>query len=145
MVGDCWRENARTEIEALKPYYVRKHRWRPEVVESEETVDLFVRLRGRRFPGEEYLLRLRYLPDWQTAGRREAFVDPNDPDDTDARLWPPAGNGLNPDYQHNGARVPVICLRGVWGFHSVLHPEQPMDESATLQRFLVELQKVMDG
>jgi hypothetical protein len=140
-----WRDRARTEIGALKPYYVDNHGWRPEIVESEEAVDLFVRLRGRRFPDEEYLLRLRYLPDWQTAGRREAFVDPNDREAADAKFWPPAGNALNPNYQRNGALTPVICLHGVWGFHSVLHPDQPMDESATLQRFLVELQQVMNG
>jgi hypothetical protein len=143
-VGD-WRSDALAEISALKPYYVQKHEWQPEVVETEETVDLFIRLRGQRFPGQEYLLRLRYLPDWQAAGRREAFLDA-DRDHADPKFWPPEGGGLNPNYRReaNGPIIPCICLRGVWGFHSLLHPEQPMDETATLQRFLVELQKVMD-
>ncbi len=89
------------------------------------------------------MLRLRYLADWQVAGRREAFVDPDDRAHADPRFWPPEGNGLNPNYQHNGVSTPVICLRGVWGYHSVLHTDQSMD-GATLLRFLVELQRVMD-
>jgi hypothetical protein len=145
-VGD-WREDARAEIEALKPHFVDKHGWQPEIAESEEAVDLFVRLRGRRFPGQEYLLRLRYLPDWQQAGRHEAFVDPDDHEHADSEFWPPEGNGLNPNYRRQPTEpvIPCICLRGVWGFHSLLHTEQPMDETATLQRFLVELQRVMDA
>jgi hypothetical protein len=142
-VGD-WRADALAEIAALKAYYVETYGWQPEVVETEEAVDLFVRLRGRRFPDKEYLLRLRYRPDWKTASRREAFVDPADRDYADPKFWPPEGNGLNPNYAHNGRPTPVICLRGVWGFHSVLHTDQPMNESATLQHFLVELQRVMD-
>jgi hypothetical protein len=38
----------------------------------------------------------------------------------------------------------VICLRGVWGYHSVLHTDKSM-EGATLLLFLVELQEVLDG
>jgi hypothetical protein len=139
-----WRDEALAEIAALKPYYVEKHAWQPGLVDSEGEVDLFVRLRGRRFPGKEYLLRLRYLPDWRQAGRREAFVDPDDREKAGPRFWPPEGNGLNPNHQHNGVLTPAICLRGVWGFHSVLHADQSMD-GASLLRFLVELQKVMDG
>ncbi len=141
-----WREAARAEIAALKPYYVAKHGWQPEVVEREDALDLFVHLRGRRFPGKEYLLRLRYLADWQSAGRHEAFVDLGDRERADPTFWPPEGNGLNPNYRREptGPVIPCICLRGVWGFHSLLHTEQPIDESATLQRFLVELQSVMD-
>lgn len=141
-MGD-WREDARAEIAALKPRYVKKHGWQPETVETEEAVDLFVRLVGRRFPEKEYLLRLRYLPDWREAGRRETFVDPDDREHADPKFWPREGNGLNPNYQHNGALMPVICLRGVWGYHSVLHADRPMDGTSLLL-FLVELQRVMD-
>jgi len=145
-MGD-WRADARAEAAALKRYYVDKHGWQPNVVESEEAVDLFVHLRGRRFPDKEYLLRLRYLPDWQCAGRREAFVDADDRDHADPKFWPPEGNGLNPNYRREPTAplIPCICLRGVWGYHSLLHVDQPMDETTTLQRFLVELQEVMDG
>jgi hypothetical protein len=139
-----WRDEALAEMSALKPYYVTKHGWQPDVAESEGAVDLFVRLRGRRFPGKGFLLRLRYLPDWQQAGRREAFVDPDDREHADPEFWPAAEAPLNPNHQHNGKLTPVICLRGVWGYHSVLHTDQSM-EGATLLLFLVELQKVLDG
>jgi hypothetical protein len=142
-VGD-WREEARAEIAGLKRYYVGKHGWQLDIAESEEAVDLFVRLRGRRFPDKEFLLRLRYLPDWQEAGRREAFVDPDHRAHADPEFWPSTEAPLNPNYQHNGKLTPVICLRGVWGYHSVLHSDQPMD-GATLLLFLVELQEVLDG
>jgi hypothetical protein len=141
---DDWRKEARAEIAALKPYYVRKHGWQVEIAENEKAVDLFVRLRGRRYPNKEFLLRLHYLPDWQEAGRREAFVDPDDRAHADPEFWPSAESPLNPNYQHNGKLTPVICLRGVWGYHSVLHPGEPMD-GATLLLFLVELQEVLDG
>jgi hypothetical protein len=142
-----WREAARAEATSLKPYYVKKYGWNPEVLEGDVGVlDLFVDLRGRRFPGKAYVLRLRYQPDWQHAGRRESFVDPDDRDQAGPAFWPPEGSPLNPNYMHNGVLTPAICLRGVFGFHSVLHTERPMEaDDASLLRFLVELQKVMDG
>jgi hypothetical protein len=142
-----WREAALAEATSLKPYYVDKYGWNPEVVDAgAEVIDLFVHLRGRRFPGQDYLLRLRYQPDWQKAGRRESFVDPENRDVAGREFWPPEGNGLNPNYPWNGVVTPVMCLRGVWGFHSVLHTERPMEkEDPGLLHFLVELQKVMDG
>jgi hypothetical protein len=143
----AWREAARAEATSLKPYHVKKNGWNPVVAENnDEVIDLFVDLRGRRFPGMAYVLRLRYQPDWQQAGRRESFVDPENRDHAASEFWPPAGSPLNPIYMHNGVLTPAICLRGVFGFHSVLHPERPMDsDDTTLLRFLVELQKVMDG
>ena len=142
-----WREAARAEATALKPYYVKKYGWNPVVVENNhKALDLFVDLRGRRFPGKAYVLRLRYQPDWQQAGRRESFVDPESRDRAASEFWPPEGSPLNPNYMHNGVLTPVICLRGVFGFHSVLHTERPMDsDDASLLRFLVELQKSMHG
>ncbi len=142
-----WREAALAEATSLKPYYVGKYGWKPEVVDAgAEVIYLFVHLRGRRFPDQEYLLRLRYQPDWQKAGRREAFVDADDRDQAGPEFWPPQGAPLNPTYMHNGVLTPAICLRGVFGFHSVLHTERPMEtEDAGLLHFLVELQKVMDG
>lgn len=142
-----WREAALAEATSLKAYHVDKYGWKPEVVETAaEVIDLFVHLRGRRFPDQQYVLRLRYQPDWQAAGRREAFVDPENRDVAGREFWPPEGNGLNPNYPWNGVVTPVMCLRGVWGFHSVLHTDRPMEkEDPGLLHFLVELQKVMDG
>ena len=37
----------------------------------------------------------------------------------------------------------LSCLRGAWGYHSVLHADRPMGDS-TLLAFLLELQKVLD-
>ncbi len=138
-----WREQALAEINGLKPYWVQKHGWQPEVVQGEEMLDLFVALHARRFDGKLFVLRLRYLPDWQVSGRREAFVDADDHSHAGTEFWPPEGGGINPNYQHQGAHVPVICLRGVWGFHSVLHTDRAMD-GASLLRLLMELQGVLD-
>lgn len=138
-----WRAAAISEIEALKPKYVERHGWEPRIVESQEAVDLFVRLQGARLPEQAFLLRVRYLPDWRVAGRREAFVDPDDPEITGAAFWPQNGSGINPNYVHNGVPTPAICLRGFWGYHSVLHTDKPM-EGGDLLRSLVELQTILD-
>jgi hypothetical protein len=139
-----WREDARSEIQGLKTYFVVKHGWSPELVEpeKEERLDLLVAFTSKRLGGRRLLLRLRYLPDWQDAGRREAFVDPDDPSREGLEHWPPAQNpnvpAVNP--QHN---PPCICLRGTWGYHSVLHVDRPMGDS-TLINLLLELQVVLD-
>jgi hypothetical protein len=140
----AWREDARAEIDGLKPHFVSKHGWSPHVVEHEgaDVLDLIVTLRSKRLGGRVLALRLRYQPDWQVAGRREAFVDPDDPSREGPAHWPPARDpnvrGVNPE--HN---PPCICLRGVWGYHSVLHADRPMGDT-TLLGFLLELQKVLD-
>jgi hypothetical protein len=139
-----WREDARAEIDGLKPYFVSKHGWAPRVIEPEDAdvLDLIVTFRSKRLGGRVLALRLRYQPDWQVAGRREAFVDPDDPSREGLEHWPPAHDpnvrGVNP--RHN---PPCICMRGVWGFHSVLHADRPMGEG-TLLGFLLELQAVLD-
>lgn len=139
-----WREDARAEIDGLKPYFVSKHGWSPRVIEpeGEDILDLIVTFTSRRLGGRVLALRLRYQPDWQAAGRREAFVDPTDPSRDGLEHWPPAAEpnvrGVNP--QHN---PPCICLRGAWGYHSVLHAGQPMGDS-TLLGLLLELQTVLD-
>ncbi len=138
-----WRERALAEIKGLKPHWVQKHGWEPEVAQREGMIDLFVTLRARRLDGKLFVVRLRYLPDWQVSGRREAFVDPDDHGHAGAEFWPPEGGGINPKHDHNGVRVSVICLRGVWGYHSVLHSDRPMD-GASLIRLLLELQRVLD-
>ncbi len=141
-----WREAARAEATSLKPFYLKKYGWNPHLVDdADDVLDLFVHLNGRRFPDKSYILRLRYQSDWQEAGRRESFVDPKMVE-AGPEFWPPEGAPLNPNYMHNGVLTPVICLRGVFGFHSVLHTDRPMEiDDTSLLRFMVELQKVMDG
>lgn len=138
-MGD-WREEALEEITNLKPYWVAKYDWRPEQEISDDAIDLFVRMRSRRLDGREFLLRLRYLPGWESAGRREMFVNPTDRTQEGTEFWPPHGSvrSINPQNQ-----PPAICLKGVWGYHSVLHSGERMD-GATLLGFLVELQRVLD-
>jgi hypothetical protein len=144
-VGD-WREEALEEIQGLKPHWIRKYGWDPEVVQHGDGVELLVRLKGKRLGDTTYLLRLRYEAGWQTAGRREAFVDPEDPSKEGVEFWPPKGiRGLNPDHRPNasGPVIPCICLRGVWGYHSVLHANESAEDTKLLT-FLLELQEVID-
>lgn len=139
-----WREDARAEIDGLKPYWVSKHCWSPRVIEpeGEDVLDLIVTLGSKRLAGRILALRLRYQADWQIAGRREAFVDPDDPASEGLEHWPPAGDpnvrGINPMHD-----PPCICLRGAWGYHSVLHPDRPMDNRSLLD-LLLELQWVLN-
>ena len=137
---EAWREEAVEEITNLKPYWVRKHSWKPEHVAGDEAIDLFVRMRSGRLGGREFLLRLRYLLDWQVAGRRETFVNPEDRSEDGTEFWPPheSVRGVNPQHQ-----PPAICLKGCWGYHSVLHAAERPD-GTTLLGFLVELQGVLD-
>jgi len=139
-----WRDAAREEIAGLKPHFVAKHDWSPHVIEPEGTdvLDLVVTLRSKRLGGRVLALRLRYQPDWRVAGRREAFVDPSDPSRAALEYWPPAcgPNVRGIKTRHN---PPCICLRGVWGYHSVLHPDRPMGDT-TLLDLLLELQAVLN-
>ena len=142
-----WRTVALADINGLKRHWVEKHGWRPEIADSDEVVDVFVCLSGRRLGEKAYVLRIRYQSDWQTAGRREAFVDPDDHAREGIEFWPPEQTirGVNPNYrpQVPGPVIPCICLRGVWGYHSVLHSTERPD-GTTLLGFLLELQEVID-
>lgn len=145
---DAWRKEALDEIANLKPYWVAKHDWQPEHVVSDDAIDLYVHLVSRRLNGREFLLRLRYLSDWQTAGRRETFVNLEDRSEDGTKFWPPTASvrGVNPEHRPqppNGPIIPCICLKGVWGYHSVLHANERPD-GTTLVGFLVELQGVLD-
>jgi hypothetical protein len=137
---EAWREEALTEIKGLKPYWTAKHDWHPQHVASDETIDLYVRLQSRRLEGRVFLLRLRYLSDWQAAGRRETFVNPKECTQEGIEFWPPHDTvrGVLPQHQ-----PPAICLKGVWGYHSVLHKSERPD-GTTLLGFLLELQGVLD-
>ena len=142
-----WREDALADARAIKQHFATKFGWRPSVAATPEAIDVFVRLRGRRLGQREYALRLRYLSDWQIAGRREAFVDPTDHTRDGPGHWPPDGTirGVNSDYRPlpSGPICPCVCLRGVYGYHSVLHPNERPD-GTTLTNFLLELQAVID-
>ena len=75
-----WHGEALDEIGALKPYYVAKHGWQPEVAESEEAIDLFVRLRAAASRTRRSCCGCATCPTGSEAGRREAFVNPDDRD-----------------------------------------------------------------
>jgi hypothetical protein len=135
-----WREAALDEVRGLKPHFATKHGWKPVVTETADVIDLVVTLSDGRLGTREYALRLRYVADWQVAGRREAFVDPADHAVEGTTHWPPdqAVRGVNPNHQ-----PPCICLRGVYGYHSVLHTnERPT--GTTLLGFLLELEAVIN-
>jgi hypothetical protein len=137
---EAWREEACKEIEGLKAYWVAKHDWQPEHVASDEGIDLYARFQSRRLDGRVLLLRLRYLADWKVAGRRETFVNSADRAQEGLEFWPPHDTvrGVLPQNQ-----PPAICLKGVWGYHSVLHAGERPD-GTTLLSFLLELQGVLD-
>jgi hypothetical protein len=137
---EAWEEAALADIATLKRHHAARHQWVPSVAHRDGNVDLFVAISGRRTPGKRYVLRLRYGSGWMLAGRREDFVDPEDLTRSGRDFWPAESiRGINP----NQSPVPAICLRGVYGYHSVLHPNEP-GEGTSLMRFLVELQQVFD-
>lgn len=134
-----WREAAHREVRSLKPHFVEKYGWDPQVTETDDAIDVVFTLRGKNLGDRVYALRLRYLPDWEDAGRREAFVDPDNPTVEGLEHWPPANTvrGVNPQHAPR-----CICLRGVFGYHSVLHSNE-RSNGATLLNFLLELQGVI--
>src|SRR5687768_9871064 len=116
-----WRQRARSEIRGVKEFWSRRYGWSPEIRNAgpetiDRPIDLYVRFSRK---DRVFVLRLRYQEDFETAGRREAFVDPEDWRLTGPQFWP-----------HDVAAVkathnpPSICLEGTWGFHSVLHKER---------------------
>ena len=135
-----WQESALADIDTLKLGWIRRYGWSPSVARGGDFVDLFVSVGGRRFGGSRYIMRLRYLEDWRDAGRREDFVDAEDFEKAGREHWPRASvRGVNPGH----SPMPAICLRGAFGFHSILHPAESAS-GTSLQRFLLELQQVVD-
>jgi hypothetical protein len=141
-----WRAEALEEIRSIKPRWIEKYGWSPDINaqgELENEIDLYVRFQRLEAdqptdaPPRSYLLRLRYLADFKAAGRREQFVDPEDRTREGAEYWPTNINGFNP-----GANPPTICLEGTYGFHSQLHRERA-GERANLNRLLLEIQKCL--
>jgi hypothetical protein len=138
-MSEKWRDRARAEIRSLKEFWIRKHGWSPlvrngEAEALEGPIDLYVHLiRNRR----SFVLKLRYEQDFETAGRREAFVNPEDLDVTGIEFWPHDVNAIKA-----GHTPPAICLEGTWGFHSALHKERD-GRLANLNKLLLELQQCM--
>lgn len=138
-----WRDTARQEIRSIKPFWAEKYGWAPTSVEHEDHIDLFVRFAYPRRPPQgqtsrDVVLRLRYQSDYETAGRRETFVNPKNLDEECLELWPTGIRGINPDQ-----KPPNICLEGTWGFHSHHHRDRD-GRVARLNRLLMELEQCLN-
>lgn len=133
-----WRSRARAEIGGIKPFWSSKYGWSPVTEESDGAVDLFVTFHRAREPGKRYVLRLRYEEDFETAGRREEFVNPDDRTQAGKAYWPVGVQGFQ-----TGRTPLAICLEGTFGFHSGLHKERD-GRLAVLNRLLMEVQKCLD-
>jgi hypothetical protein len=139
-----WQDRAQAEIRGIKPVWAAKYGWKPKVQAREDAIDLYVSFARRPSgppstePPQRFVLRLRYESGFETAGRREAFVNPGDPDEEGRQFWPTGVSGILPE--HN---PPAICLEGTWGFHSVLHRERD-GRRATLNRLLMEIQECLN-
>jgi hypothetical protein len=143
-----WRAAALAEIRSIKAHWVEKYGWAPLVEDQDGRIDLYVRF-VRQAPRsgqpvetdaqvERWTLRLRYQDDFATAGRREAFVDPDDVGREGVAFWPTGHAAFKRDNS-----PPVICLEGTWGFHSFLHRERN-GRQASLNKLLMEIQECLD-
>lgn len=132
-----WRTNALAEIRGIKPHWGQRYGWAPVVRERDGCIELFVRFNSRKL-GRTFTLRLRYQNDFETAGRREAFVDPENLDVEGLEFWPPEKGAFKRN--HN---PPAICLEGTYGFHSHLHKDRD-GRQANLNRLLIEIQQCLN-
>ncbi|TMB66553.1 MAG: hypothetical protein E6J43_10320 [Chloroflexi bacterium] len=136
-----WRSDALKEIGALKRPWIEKYAWSPCVdTANPNHIDLYIRLSrpdaGDR-PRKVFVLRLRYEPDFRTAGRREQFVNAEDWTKEGVEYWPTGVGGILPD-----RNPPVICLEGTCGFHSDLHRDRD-GRRANLNKLLLEIQRCL--
>ena len=134
-MADGWRNKALAEIQGIRPHWVQKHGWAPRVEQGDEHLGLHINFTQRS--GRKYLLRLRYEKDFETAGRREAFVNPDAPDREGLEFWPDG------DAFKKSENPPKICLEGVYGFHSGLHRDRD-GRAAKLNKLLMEIQKCLN-
>lgn len=134
-----WREEALKEIKSIKPYWIRKYRWNPQVVVLEDKVVLYLRFTHSHLSNRQKILRLEYGPNFPAERPREGFVNPHKWDEEGLEYWiNDGGRAFKRD--HN---PPVICLEGTWGFHQVLHRERdPLQ--ANLNKLLLEIQQCFD-
>jgi hypothetical protein len=140
-MAEEWRQKALAEIKTIKPAWAAKYGWDPEVREDDGCIDLVVRLTRRAAstrPPSRFVLRLRYQSDFETAGRREAFVNPENLAEEGPQFWPSGVRGFNPTNS-----PATICLEGTWGFHSFHHRERD-GRRANLNRLLLEIQKCLN-
>jgi hypothetical protein len=139
-----WREKALAEIEGIKATWGERYGWDPQWRDTEGTIDLFVRFaranaeESATDASERVVLRLRYEPDFETAGRRESFVNPRDWDEEGLQFWPRGISAIKPENA-----PPAICLEGTWGFHSALHRDRD-GRRASLNRLLMEIQRCLN-
>lgn len=132
-----WRETAHGEIQSIKPHWVQRYGWSPSLRECGEHIDLYVHLNSCTLE-RTFVLRLRYEHDFELAGRREDFVDPDNLQVEGAQFWPAGVSGFNP-----GNNPRTICLEGTWGFHSLHHKERDPG-AANLNKLLMEVQKCIN-
>lgn len=134
-----WKEKALQEIAMIKPRFVQRCGWQLETVIEEDRVILYVRLQHRHHPARVRVLRLTYGPSFPDERPREAFVDPENPDQEGIEFWIDDGERAFKQ-NHN---PPVICLEGTWGFHHRLHKDRDPSQ-ANINRLLLEIQTCFD-
>ncbi len=151
-MNEGWREKALAEIRSIKPHWAAKYEWGPEVKEQDDRIDVYAHFTQRSkkaggssektgdSPGKpkRFVLRLRYKSDFETAGRLEAFVNPENLEEEGSQYWPSGVSGFNPT-----GSPPSICLEGTWGFHSFHHRERD-GRRANLNKLLMEIQKCLN-
>lgn len=137
-----WRDKALAEIASIKPYWARKYGWNPTHVERDDAIDLYVRFERRAGADPDkrsiFALRLRYKENYETAGRIETFVNPENLDEEGIAFWPVGVSGINP-----GENPQTICLEGTWGFHSHHHRERD-GRTARINRLLMEVERCIN-
>jgi len=142
---DEWYQKARAEIAGIKPFWAGKYGWNPVSEEHDGHIDLYVAFTKRppaggteEKPAQKFLLRLRYQSDFETVGRREVFVNPDNRAEEGAKFWPAGVHGINPD------KTPqTICLEGTWGFHSHHHRDRD-GRRAQLNKLLLEIEQCLN-
>jgi hypothetical protein len=124
-----WQDDALSEIEGLSVRLIERYGWAPSASREVKFIDLYCSM--RRGSEDRHVLRVRYQADWQTVGRREQFVNPEDYSVSGTAWWPVGVDAIKS--QNN---PPAICMLGFWGFHSVLHSA---DGRSPLERSLTEI------
>lgn len=102
------------DIAGMSSVWIDKYGWVPRVVESEDHIDVY--LNFQQPDRRTYLLRLRYESDFQEVGRREAFCNPENPDEVGVEHWPPEGGAFKRSRE-------AICIPGTFGYHRKLHAD----------------------
>jgi len=147
-----WCENALAEIRSIRPHWAAKYEWSPEAKERNCWIDLYIHFtqRSKKAGGssektgdspekpKRFVLRLRYKSDFETAGRLEAFVNPDNLEEEGSQYWPSGVTGFN-----STNSPPTICLEGTWGFHSFHHKDRD-GRRANLNKLLMEIQKCLN-